>query len=230
MAYVTEYTCSGCGLELVNDGRAFIWDEEHEWTEDFLILMNTCQKLHGAKISGSVSETYCRNCSKYVKVYSITEVLGDIDNPCKVVMEGIGNYIDEYGRNLSRLKEIRKKSLYSIKREDNHYIVRIPGYDHFFYSNYLFPSMTKEEVIEDALNDFHEEIDEVIAAREKRYQRYLDSHYMVIDECGRPEDDFDLCEKVNCPECGLEINKYVDFRIPCPRCGGQIFGMGINYD
>ena len=230
MAYVTEYTCSGCGLELVDDGRVFVWDDEHGWTEDFLLLMMTYQKLHGAKIAGKVSESYCRDCSKYVKVYSITEAIDCIDDPCKVVMDGIRNYIEKCGRELSRLKEIRKKSQYSITREDNHYVVRIPGYEHFFYSNYLFPSMTKEEVIEDALNDFHEEIGEVIAAREKRYQRYHDSHYMVIDERKRPEDDFDLSEKVNCPECGLEISRYVDYRIPCPRCGDHIFGMGIHYD
>ena len=41
MAYVTEYTCSGCGLELVDDGRVFVWDDEHGWTEDFLLLMMT---------------------------------------------------------------------------------------------------------------------------------------------------------------------------------------------
>jgi predicted Zn-ribbon and HTH transcriptional regulator len=230
MAYVTEYTCGDCGLELVDDGRVFVWDDNPERTEDFLILMNTYQKLHGAKITGNVSETYCRECGKYVKVYSITEVIDGIDDPCGAVMEGIHNYIDECGRELSRLNEIREKSEYSIVRQDNHYVVKIPDYEGFYYSNYLFPSMTREEVIEDALKDFHEEIDEVIAAREKRYRRYVDSHYLVIDERERPEDEFDIFEKVNCPECGLEISKHVDFKIPCPRCGGHIFGMGIHYD
>ena len=230
MAYVTEYTCVGCGLELVDDGRAFVWDDEHDLTEDFLILMNTYHKLYGAKISGRVDETYCRDCGKYVKVYSITHVLDGIDDCCSAVRKGIENHIGEYGRELSRLREIREKSDYSITQEDGRYVVRFPGYESFSYSNYLFPEMTREEVIENALKGFHEQIDELIEYREKRYRRYVDSHYLVIDDTARPEGEFDLSEKVSCPECGLEISKHVDFRVPCPRCGDQIFGMGIYYD
>ncbi|WP_405265364.1 hypothetical protein [Methanobrevibacter sp.] len=166
MAHVTEYTCNSCGLELVDDGRAFVWNEETGRTEDFLILMSTCQKFYGAEITGNVSETYCRECERYVKVYSITEVLEGIDDACDVVMKGIENNIREHGRKLSKLKDIRKRSQYTISEEDGHYVVRIPEYESFHYSNYLFPEMSKGEVIEDALNDFHEQIGGLIESYE----------------------------------------------------------------
>lgn len=230
MAHVTEYTCNGCGLELVDDGRAFVWNEETGLTEDFLILRSTCQKLYGADISGSVSETYCRECKRYVKVYSLTEVSGGIDDACDVVMRGIENHIREHGRKLSELKDIKRRSQYSISEEDGHYVVRIPEFESFYYSSYFFPEMSEEEVIEDALKDFHEEIGELIESYEKRHRRYLDSRYLVVDNTDRPMDEFDISEKVKCPECGSEINRHVDGRLPCPRCGGKIFGLGTFYD
>jgi len=230
MAHVTEYTCNDCGLELVNDGRAFVWNEETDMTEDFLILMSTYQKFYGAEITGNVSETYCRECERYVKAYSITEVLEGIDDACDVVMKGIENNIREHGRKLSKLKDIRKRSQYTISEEGGHYVVRIPEYESFYYSNYLFPEMSKEEVIEDALKDFHEQIGGFIESYEKRHQRYLDSRYLVVDNTGRTKDEFDISEKVICPECGSEINKHVDGQLPCPRCGGRIFGLGTFYD
>ena len=230
MAFVTEYTCNGCGLELVSEDRMFRWDGESGMTEDFLLLMNICQKLNGAEIIGDVSETYCRDCEKYVKVYSITEVLDGIDNPCEAVMDGIKSHIDEYGRRLDELKDIRERSDYTIVKEGNHYVVRIPEYEPFYYSNYLFPQMSEEEVIRDALKDFHEEIDEVIESHEKRYQRYVSSSYLVVDDTDRPKGKFDLSEKVKCPECASKINKHVDGKLPCPRCGGSIIGFGICYD
>ena len=230
MAQVIDYKCHGCGLELVDDGRVFTWNAKSGVTDDFLILMSTYQRLYGAEITGSVSETYCRDCGKYVRVYSIQEVHGEIESPCDVVMKGIERHIAERGQKLSKLKDIRKRSEYTIETEDGHYVVRIPEYESFSYSNYLFPEMSRDEVIEDALKDFHEEIDEAIEFHEKRLQRYLDSHYLVLDETGRSRDEFDIYEKVKCPECGSEINRYVDYKLPCPRCGGMIFGLPTFYD
>jgi len=230
MAQVVNYECPRCGLELVDDGRVFVWNEETGMTEDFLILMSTYQRLYGAEITGGVSETYCSDCGKYVRVYSINEVNGDIDSPCDVVMEGIERHIAEQGKRLSKLRDIRKRSEYTIEEEDGHYVVRIPEYERFSYSNYLFPEMSREEVIEDALNDFHEEIDEVIESLEKKHQKCLDSHYLVVDNTDRTRDEFDIYETVKCPECGCQINKYVDAKLHCPRCGGMIFGLPTFYD
>lgn len=227
MAIVTDYKCLDCGMELVDDAGAFIWDNETNETKDFLILMNTCHWLDDGKINGNVSETYCSKCNKYVKVYSILEVKEEISNPCEVVMEGIKNYIGRYGDELEKLKDIKKRANYSITKEDNHYVVKIPDWEDFYYSSYMFSEMTKEEVIEDALKDFHEEIDDLIEQHEETYQKYLNSNYLVVENSNRLQDDYNPLEKVNCPVCDNEIYKYVNGEVPCPRCGSRLIGCNV---
>ena len=232
MAIVNEYRCMDCGIELVDDGRAFVWDSESNRTRDFLILMGTHHWLYGAKISGDVDETYCRVCDKFLKVYSITEVAEGIGNPIDIVMEGIRNHIDDEARKLEKLKDIKRRAEYTITRKENYYVVKVPEWEDFFYSNYLFPQMTREEVIEDALNDFHKEIGGLIEVREKEYQKFLNSNILVVEDSKlNPFDERDLSKKVNCPVCGSEVHKYVDSKIPCPKCGGRICCVNITcYD
>ena len=229
MAIVTEYKCIDCGIELKDDGRVFIWDGESHETRDFLILMRTCEWLNGAKISGRVNETYCSECKKFLKIYSICEAAEDIENPRETVMEGIERHIDLLGGELQRLKDIRKKSEYTIEKKDYYYIFKIPEYPDFFYSSYLLPHMTKDEVIKDALNDFHEQIDEVIESRQEMYDKFLNANYLVVEEDGWK--DIDLSDKEKCPECGKEIFKYVNGNNPCPKCGGRLCPVSqICYD
>ena len=231
MAILNEFRCVNCGLELADDGRVFVWDSDSDQTIDFLILMSTYERLHGAKISGCVSETYCRGCNKFLKIYSIKEVGDGVEDPCEVVFNGIKNYIEECCRELEKLKDIKKRSNYAIEKEDNFYIVKIPEYEDFYYSNCFSVQMSKEDVIEDALNDFHKEIDEVIEIRQEKYQRYLDSNYLVVDNTDRAFDEHDLLEKVNCPECGKEIFKYINDKVPCPKCGDHLLFVNcICYD
>ena len=80
------------------------------------------------------------------------------------------------------------------------------------------------------MNDFHEEIDELIEVRERAYRRYLDSNYLVVDERDRSDGEFNPKEMVECPVCGSQISRYVGHEIPCPRCGGQLSGFGVCYD
>ena len=59
MAQVTEYKCINCGLELVDDGRLFYYDDESKQTIEFLYLILTRSYGIGSKIKGRVTETYC---------------------------------------------------------------------------------------------------------------------------------------------------------------------------
>ncbi len=231
MAIVEIYKCMDCGIELKDDGSVFIWDSDLNQTKDFLILMMTHDWLHGAEISGDVSETCCRICGKFLKIYSIREVQDDVKNPCEVVMEGIKNYIANYGRELEKLKCIKKRAKYIVTKEEGYYVVEFPELEHCKYSYYFFPEMTKEEVIDDALNEFNEEIDEMVEGRDETYQKYLNSNYLIIDNSDRSQDDYDPLEKVNCPECGNEVYKYINHDVPCPRCGKELLCINhICYD
>jgi ssDNA-binding Zn-finger/Zn-ribbon topoisomerase 1 len=146
-------------------------------------------------------------------------------------MEGIKNNILEAGRKLGELKEIKKRAEYNVIREDGHYVVEFPEFEHSRYSYYLFPKMTRDEAVEDALKEFHEDIDYSIEWREAAYRRYLNSNYLVVDATGRSGEEHDPLEKVECPECGSEVYKYVNGEVPCPRCGNELMGVNcICYD
>ncbi len=228
MAIVNEYQCIDCGFEMKDDGRVFILDESGE-TKDFLILMNTCHWLDNARVSGGVSETYCSDCDKYLKIYTINEVGEGIENPQKKVRKGIEKHISKMGAELQKLKDIRKKSEYTIEKVDYYYIFKIPEYSNFYYSSYLLPEMTREDVIKDALNDFYEEIDEVIDEMDECYNRFINANY-VIEEADGWEDE-DLSQKVKCPECGKEIVRHISSDSTCPKCGGRSFlASSICYD
>ena len=231
MAIVEIYKCMDCGIELEDDGRVFIWDGDLNQTKDFSILMMTYHWLQGSEITGDVSETYCRDCGKFLKIYSIREVRDDVMNSCEVVMGGIKNYIEDYGRELEKLKGIKKRAEYIVGKDEGYYVVEFPECENFKYSYCFFPEMTKEEVIEDALKEFNEEIDEMIEESEETYQKYLNSNYLVADNSDRSQDDYDPLEKVNCPECGREVYKYINHDVPCPRCGKELLCINhICYD
>ena len=227
MACVTDYECLDCGLMLVEDERVFVWNEESNQTIDFLILMSTCKLLDDSKINGEVSETYCCECDKFLRVYSIKEVFDGINNPCQIVKEGIKNYIDSEANELQNLKEIKKRANYTISKEEDCYVFEIPEYN-FTDRNLIFEK-SKEEFIEDALNAFYDEIDMEIDYYEENYQKYLNSNFLVVDD--RLNDKYNPLEKVNCPVCGRDIYKYVNDVVPCPSCGGELEGGSVKlYD
>lgn len=230
MAMVTDYACLNCGLELKDDGRVFIWDDEKNQTRDFLILMRTYQWLDGAKISGNVSETYCSGCDRYLMIYSITEVLDGISNPCETVRGGIENRIKDLGREIEGLRNLRQNFDYTVEREDSYYVVKIPEWD-FSYANIISNATTRQEAIDEALEEFYSQIDGAIESRSKTYEKYMNSNWLIIDERQRADEDPDPLEMVECPVCGKKTHRYVNMQVPCPRCGGELMGgMCTLYD
>ena len=220
MAIVNDYKCMDCGLEITDDCRLFHHDEESGETVDYMLLMSTVNLGFKSRICGSVSETYCRDCNRHILVYTIREIIGEVENPCKTILEGVEKHRSNLLKELDKLNEIKRKEEYVIVEKDNHYEVTFPGLDGFFYSSYLLPHMGREEVINDALDDFHEQIDDKFDRLQARYDRLARAMILVVDENGKIRDDGS--EKVNCPECGREIDKHIKSNSKCPRCGSRM--------
>jgi len=223
MAIVNYYQCVGCGLELADDGRLFYYDTDSGETIEFLILMSTVGLDRGSKIKGNVTETYCKSCDKYMRIYSIRE--SEIENPCETVRKGIDKHISVIQSELERLKGIKRRSKYTITPEEDYYVVDFPEWGDFYHVDDE-PEMSKEDVIKDALSQFHEEIDYKINSMD---DKVAESIIVVLDERGKGEDD--PSEMVECPDCGSEVNKYVSNLNECPKCGG-LFGCinSVCYD
>lgn len=230
MAIVNECICADCGLELVDDGRLFYYDSDLEQTIDYLLLMSTVGWGDTSRIRGKVTETYCSRCDKHIRIYSIREIIGEVENPCRIIEKGIARRISTHLERLNELNEIKKREKYELIQKENHYEVLFPEFESLHFSYSYFPQMTKEEAIEDALKSFHEEIDGELESLTEKYKRAEKALSLVIDERDRPYDDDDALEKISCPECGSKISKNINYT-ECPRCGGNnLMYSTICYD
>lgn len=219
MAQITEYKCINCGLELVDDGRRFYYDDESKQTIDFLWLMSTAGCDMGSKIKGRASETYCGNCKKPLKIYIIEECAEDISNPCEMVKEGIKNYAAQYPGKISELKEIRKNPNYTFEpNEYGAYTLKVPEFNDFQFTNITNPEWSKKKAMKYVFDEFYKDINELIRYYEETYENYLNSIYLIIDKSNDSEYDYDSLEKVHCPECNKEIYKNFHYGMPCPNC------------
>ena len=231
MAQITEYECMYCGLELADDGRSFYYDDESGQTVDFLLLMSTVGCDEGSRIRGRAGETYCGDCGKYLKVYVIEECAGDISNPRELVMEGIRNRVEEYQRKIAQLKEIRENPDYTFERDESgFYILKVPGFNHFQYSNLLNPEWSEKRARKCLFDEFHERIGKSIRHYEGLCDRHSDSIYLILDKSAGSEYDCGSLEKVHCPQCGREINMNFHHGMACPRCGFSMTGFPIDAD
>lgn len=223
MAIVSEYECMDCGLDITDDGRQFYYDDETGQTIDYLILMNTVYLGAESRIRGDMCETYCRDCNRHLLVYTIREIRGEVEDPIRTIRCGVEKRISSLLKELNELNEIKRKSEYQIVEKDNHYEVTFPGFESFFYSSYLLPHMSREEVIKDALDDFHEQIDDKFDHLQEGYDRLSRAMILVIDENGKTIEEG--LQKMECPECGRQIDKHFKFDSQCPRCGSRIVLM-----
>lgn len=223
MAIVTDYHCDECGFDITDDGRLFYYDEESQECIDYLLLMSTVNLDDESRIWGHVNETYCRDCDRFLRVYTIREVDG-IENPCETVERGIANRISHFKSELKRLEEIRDRETYVLEKYDDEYCIVFPEFEDY---SYYGDDESEGKAIENAKMEFHAEIDGPI----QRLKRKIAATYVVVDQSDKPDDYRDESEKVVCPECGRELNKFIVPGMPCPKCGNEyFFGFTTCYD
>ena len=215
MAIVNEYHCDECGLELSDDGRLFYYDDKSQECIDYLLLMSTVQLADGSRIKGDVNEIYCKDCDMIMRVYTIREV-DDIENPCDIVEQGIKNRISHYKNKVKELEKIKERETYTIEKDGDEYYIEFPEFEDCCYYG---EDESEKDAIENAKMEFHIEIDEQI----ERLRNKINLRYLVIDQSDMPRDYYNQSEKVSCPECGKEINKYIIPGMPCPKCGNEYF-------
>ena len=74
MGQQVSYKCQDCGFEFENDGVSeFYIDNEYNQLHEFLPLIIPNENFSSSKIKGRIYKTYCNNCKRNIKVYSIKE-------------------------------------------------------------------------------------------------------------------------------------------------------------
>lgn len=221
MAQIKEYSCGNCGMEFVDDGRLFYYDSNSDETIDFIWLFSTVGIDEGSKIKGQVNETYCSSCNKFLRVYTIREVEGDLEGICEIVKIGIENYFNKLNDEINHLTEIKNDENFTIEQHENYYLVEFPQLEDYEYTEYTSRAK-RENIIKRAIKDYQKEINNRIRYKKNNYDKHLNSIYLIEDKSGEIDGEYNPLEKVNCPECGKEINKYINWDTPCPKCGAEL--------
>ena len=213
MGFIDEYKCVKCHTKFVDDGRLFYYNSNSNETIDYILVFSTAGCARDSKIKGFVNQTYCKDCGKFLRVYTIREVEGEFENICEIVMEGINNHIKKLGDEIQNLKEVLKQENYIIEKKDSFYLVKYPG-----LKDWLYQYFYTDEDVDNVLKYFLEGMEYDIEFRTKEYEKYLNAIYLVEDK-SISFNKFNSSEKVNCPVCGRKINKFIKSFSRCPKCG-----------
>lgn len=231
MGAISIYECDDCGFKARIDLRSFFYDCELNETVDFAVGVLTRHMGKNAQIKGYVDLTYCWNCEKFVKIYVICEK-GNFGNICEMVEQGIHNYINNKIIELDELKEIKKREKYTVEKkiskltQESYYLVTFPE----LRGGYEFPGYsgdTKNEVIEKALDRFHDEIDWEIEYCHRTYKKGIETNYIVLDYTDGSHEEYNPLNKITCPECHVKIDRHINEKAPCPKCNGKISRTGM---
>lgn len=256
MGLRTKFKCINCGFNLVNDDAFFYYDEKLGQTVDYKSTMMNAGRFRGHKIAGRVSESYCGDCKKFVRVFSIRDFEG-CENPSQVVKMGIENNIAALLDKIKELIEIEKREKFTVGKDSDSYIIDFVEYGHKYHKYFEPPNIAEAfgkaakkyglelvggggyeppvfESVDDAIisakKDFHESIGSYIDTLTKRYERYLDSIYLIIEETGKPIYEYASSQKVRCPDCGKEIYKILNHDDACPNCEFPLISHSTEFD
>ena len=79
MGEKTEYYCSNCGFEFVEEHLNFFYDDETKRIKEFIPLMSNYNMGEDSRINGLITTTYCPHCDKAIRIYKIYKYPEDID-------------------------------------------------------------------------------------------------------------------------------------------------------
>lgn len=213
MVFIDEYKCFKCHTKFIDDGRLFYYDSTSNETIDYILVRLTVGCDKDSKIKGYVNQTYCKDCGRFLRVYTISEVEGQFENVCEMVRKGIDNHIKKLGEEIQNLKDVLKQKNYVIEKKDSSYLVKYPELEYWSYQIFY-----TDEDIDNVKQYFHEKIEDMIENETIRYNEYKNAIYLVEDK-SNSVNEYYSSKKVYCPICGRKINKFIKSFRRCPKCG-----------
>ena len=220
--------CDDCEFSFTEDVLGFYFNTEHGQIEDHLIGM--IDRYSYSPIRGYVHSAYCKNCNKFISVYSIKALNDEYDMEAAYYLTRLllPRQLDFVNKRLETYKNIAEK----IKANDLEDLEQVLWQDREYLEDY-FSSLKEVDYssglkriksFKELLEDEEFDIDEYVSVYEKEQFRLKNTIYLI--NTGDESYDFSLDgEKVpkwHCPECNdaFEEFKYSDYQ-SCPECGGK---------
>lgn len=246
MAVDETFTCKNCGFEVTETDTYFFYNYDNHEIIDFILLFSTAGISDGSKIKGSIFESYCKECNKFIKTFYIENV----DCPeygseeiIDIVKSGIKNNLknikNETIAKIDELKEIRLKKKYKIEKRPNS------------FAKYLLKNSS--DLSEEKRNEILEKHSEICVSLVelggcdfKADIQDFDSEKEAIEYCKRHAfgnffDEIDRQISYNRNFFKRKLNYYyrVEYwdsdkydnitTINCPKCGNEVYRF-INAD
>ena len=225
------FECEDCGFNFIEDPLYFYLDLEHGQIIDALFGKLSLEL--DSPIKGWVHMTYCENCNKHIRNYTIEELNGDYDMEAAYYLLRLllPRKLDFTRKRLEIYESIAEK----IKAKDLEGLEKDLEINRRYYED-LIPELEHDSlkglVNED--NDF--DINNYIEV----YKAELDRLNNTVFTINTGDDEYNLTldgEKMPkdiCPNCKNAVNNIKLNHIPdsCPKCGGKhiLFRPGACYD
>lgn len=116
------FICQDCGFKYTDDHTFFFYNHDSNEIVEFIHLLSTVGISDGSKIKGSIIESYCKHCNKFIKTFYIENVDCSQYNPkdiIAIVKSGIKNNLkriknDALNR-INELNEIKSRKKYKLE-------------------------------------------------------------------------------------------------------------------
>ena len=124
MAIHETFTCQNCGFEFTDSDEYFFYNQDSHEIVEFVHLFSTVGISDGSKIKGTVIESYCSHCNKFIKTFYINTVdcpQYNSEQIIDIVKSGIKNSLKKIkNETMSRVKElneIKSRKRYKIEKK-----------------------------------------------------------------------------------------------------------------
>lgn len=122
MSQIILFECEDCGFEWEEENYFFYQNKEGEYVETPLLML-TAGDIEHSPIRVNVYRTYCNDCDKIIKIYSIDKYPDSIESAINTVKNNTGNdaVILSDNKNLDNLECPSCKGKLFTLRENNEY-------------------------------------------------------------------------------------------------------------
>lgn len=180
------FACQDCGFEYTNDHARFFYKHDSKEIIEFILLVSTVGISDGSKIKGTIVESYCKHCNKFIKTFYIEQVdcpQYNSEEIINIVETGIKNCLkrikNETINKVNELNEIKSRNKYTIEKKPY--------------------SLTNDVVMNYIAELSGKEQEKFLEGREDIYVNYVELEYcdytVTIQDFGSEKEAIEYCKR-----------------------------------
>lgn len=234
------FTCQDCGFEYTDDHALFFYKQDSKEIIEFIHLFSTVGISDGSKIKGTIAESYCNHCKKFIRTFYIEKVdcpQYNSEDIINIVEAGIKNCLkrikNETMTKVKELNEIKSRNKFTIEKKPYSLTPDV--------MNYLAELSEKEQ-------------EKFLEGKEDIYVNYVELEYcdyrVTIQDFNSEKEAIEYCKRHAYGKFIDELDREISWNmnylkrilnyiyrveywnlnedenistIPCPKCGNEVY-------